>query len=132
MGVCRPALLPELFGARFGGARLRQHAGRRAEFRVGLVGLQLEIDLVERGERLPGVDHGTDLNKAFRYLPANPETHIGFDPRANGPDKAPLGRLSFVMNAGDQHWPDRDCMLRCNIVAAAERQRYRHHSGKCG
>jgi hypothetical protein len=122
--------VPELFGARFGGTRLRKHAGRRAEFRVGLLSLQLEIDFVERGKRLPGVDHGTDLYEALGYLPADPETHIGFDPRANGPDKAPLERLSFVVNASYQHWPDRDCTLRCNVVAAAERQGYRRPSEK--
>ena len=64
-----------------------EHAGRGAQFRLRLLGLQFEIDLVEGRERLAGNHEGADLNEALRHLSADTETQIAFDPRANGADK---------------------------------------------
>jgi hypothetical protein len=129
LGVGRPPLLPELLGARFGSACLCEHAGRGIEFGVGLVGLQLEIDLVERRQRLPGVDHCADLDEAFRYLPRDPEAQLAFGPGADGPDESAIASLGLIMDAGDQDRPYRRGMLRCDLVAACERKRERSNSG---
>ena len=63
--VGRPAFLPQVFGAGFSGTRLGKNAGRGAEFGRGLLRLQIEIDLVERRERLSGSDDGADLDQTL-------------------------------------------------------------------
>ena len=125
LGVGRPTFLPEFLGARFSGARLPEHAGRGAQFRLRLLGLQFEVDLVEGRERLAGNHEGADLNEALRHLSADTETQIAFDARANGADKSAIAGRCDVVDAGDQHRPDGGGMLRRNLVTARERQRQR-------
>jgi hypothetical protein len=61
--VGRPAFDAGL-GAGFA-APLGQNAGRGAEFGCGLLRLQIEIDLVQRRDRLSGSDNGADLDQTL-------------------------------------------------------------------
>ncbi len=97
-----PALGAQILGALLGGARLRQHAGGGAEFGLRLLGLQLQVDLIEGGERLADIDGLADLDQALGDLAGNPEAHVGLDPGPDGADKAALRGLGPVMHGSDQ------------------------------
>ena len=74
--------------ARVSAARgLRQHAGGGAEFGLGLLGLQLEVDFIQGGERLADVDGLADLDQALGDLAGHPEAHVGLDPGTDGADE---------------------------------------------
>ncbi len=73
-----PALGAQFLGAVFGGGGLRQHAGGGAEFGLGLLGLQLQIDLVEGGQRLADIDGLADLDQAPGHL-AGDSTNSPFE-----------------------------------------------------
>ena len=98
-----PALGAQILGALLGRARLRQHAGGGTEFGFRLLGLQLQIDLVESGERLTDIDGLANFNQALGDLAGNPEAHVRLDPGPDGADKAALGGFGRVMDGSDQH-----------------------------
>ena len=125
MGVGGPTLLPQFLGAAFGGACLRQHAGRGAQFRLRLLGLQLEIDFVERRERRAGIDQRANLDQALQYFSADAKSQIAFDPRADGADEGAVAGLGFVMDGSDQNGPNGGSVLGGDLVASGERQRQR-------
>src|SRR5262249_2473298 len=106
--IGRPALLAQFPGARFCSARLRKHPGRSAQFGSGLLGLQRQIDLIERRQRLARLDPRSDLAQTVGDLAGDPEAEIAFDPRADGSYKAPLADLWLVTGRGDQDRTDRD------------------------
>ena len=98
-----PALGAQILGALFGGGGLRQHAGRGAQFGLGLLGLQFQIDFIEGRERLADIDGLADLDQALGDLAGDPKAHVGLDPRLDGADKAALRRLRLVMHGCDQN-----------------------------
>ena len=77
-----PALGAKILGALFGGGRLPQHAGGGAELGLGLLGLQLQIDLIEGGERLADIDGLADLNQPLGDLAGTRESPCRFRPGA--------------------------------------------------
>ncbi len=113
-------LIAQLPGADLGGAGLRQHAGRGAEFGLGLLGLQLQVDFIEGRERLADIDGLADLDQTFGDLAGDPEAHVGLDPRTDGADEAALRRLGFIMRGGDQNRSRRLGLLGDRIVAAGQ------------
>ena len=90
-----PALGAQILGALLGGGSLRQHAGGGAEFGLGLLGLQLQIDFIEGGERLADIDGLADLDQALGYLAGDAKAHVGLDPGLDGADKAALWGLGL-------------------------------------
>ena len=122
-----PALGAQILGALLGGARLRQHAGGGAEFGLGLLGLQLQIDFVEGGERLADIDGLADFDQALCDLAGNPEAHVGLDPGPDGADEAALRRLGLVMHGGDQNRTARGGRFGRLFVAAGQRE---HRKGQ--
>ena len=88
-----PALGAQILGALLGGGGLRQHAGGGTEFGLGLLGLQLQIDFIEGGQRLADIDGLADLDQAFCHLAGDPEAHVGLDPGLDGADEAALRRF---------------------------------------
>ena len=118
-----PALGAQILGALFGGGGLRQHAGGGAEFGLGLLGLQLQIDLVEGGERLADIDGLADFDQALGDLAGYPETHVGLDPGLDRADETALGRFRFVMHGGDQNRPRWGGLLGDLVIAAGQRDR---------
>ena len=81
---------------------LRQHAGGGADLGLGLLGLQLQIGLVERRQRLAGLDGLADLDQPLRHLAGDPEAHVGLDPRPDRADEAALGRERRVADRRDE------------------------------
>src|SRR5262249_21835653 len=93
--IGRPAFLPQFPGARFSSARLRKHPGRSAQFGSGLLGLQRQIDLIERRQRLARLDPRSDLDQTFGDLAGDPEAEIALDPRTNRTHEASVADLSL-------------------------------------
>ncbi len=102
---------------------LSPYAGRRLELGLGLIGLQLEIGLIEQGQRLAGLDGVTDLDQALGDLAGNPEAKIGLDPRLDGADKGPVGGLVGVVNGSHQHRTHRGLRRRFGAGVTACQQR---------
>ena len=95
----------------FGGGGLRQHAGGGAEFGFRLLGLQLQIDFIERRERLADIDGLADLDQALGDFAGHPEAHVGLDPGLDGADETALRGFLLVMHlatrtgrAGSRFW----------------------------
>ena len=107
-----PALGAQILGALLGGGGLRQHAGGGAEFGLGLLGLQFQIDLVEGGERLADIDGLADFDQALGDLAGHPKAHVGLDPGLDGADKTALRGFRLVMHGGDQNRPRRGWLSR--------------------
>ena len=114
--------MAELLGPRFRGTRLGEHAACGALFGLRLLGLELEIDLVERSERLAGIDQRADLDQPLQDLAADAKSKVAFDARADGADEGTVARLRLVVDSGHQHGPDRRRSLRGDLVTAGERQ----------
>ena len=128
MRVGGPALGAQILGALFGGGGLRQHAGRGAEFGLGLLGLQLQIDFIEGGERLADIDGLADFHQSLGNLARDPKAHVGFDPRANGADETALGGLRLIMHGGDQNRPTGGSFFgHCFVAAGQRNHRQRQH-----
>ena len=102
---------------------LRQHAGGGAEFGLGLLGLQLQIDFIEGGERLADIDGLADLDQALCDLAGDPKTHVGLDPGLDGADKTALRRFRLVMHRRHQHRAPRGGLFGDFLVAAGQRDR---------
>ena len=117
-----PALGAQILGALLGGGGLRQHAGGGAEFGLGLLGLQLQIDFIEGGERLADIDGLADLDQALCHLAGNPKAHVGLDPGLDGADEAALRRFRLVMHGRDQHRAPGSGLFGHLLVAAGQRE----------
>src|SRR5262249_43302874 len=105
--IGRPALLAQFPGACFSSARLRKHPGRSAQFGSGLLGLQRQIDLIERRQQVARLDPRSDLDQTFGDLAGDPEAEVALDPRANGSYEASVADLGLIMDRGDQDRTDR-------------------------
>ena len=68
-----------------------------------LLGLQLQIDFIEGGERLADVDGLADLDQPLCHLAGDPEAHVGLDPGLDRADETALRRLRLIMDGGDQN-----------------------------
>ena len=123
MRVGGPALGAQILGAGFGGGGLRQHAGGGAEFGLGLLGLQLEVDFIQRCQGLADIDGLADLDQTLGDLAGHPEAHVGLDPGANGADETARRVLRLVMHLGDQHRAPGSGFLGDRLVAAGQRDR---------
>ena len=121
----RGLLGAQLLGTAFGSGRLRQDTLGRAQFGLGLLRLQLEINLIERRQRLADIDHLPDFNKALRDLAGNAEAHVRLDAGANGADKTALGGLGLVMDRRHQH-RGQERQRQQQAVAGQRNQRRRH------
>ncbi len=121
--VGRPALGAQFLGAGFGGGGLRQHAGGGTQFGLGLLGLQLQIDLIEGGQRLADIDGLADFDQAFCDLAGHPKAHVGLDPGLDGADKTALRRFRLVMHRGHQNRARRGGLFGDRVVAAGQRHR---------
>ncbi len=84
-------------------AGLRQHAGRGGEFGYRLLGLQLQVDLIEGRQRLADLDGLADLDQALCDLAGDPKAHVGFDPWLDGADETALRRLRLIMHRRHQN-----------------------------
>jgi hypothetical protein len=118
-----PAFGAQIPGALLGGGGLRQHAGGGAEFGLRLLGLQLQIDFIEGGQGLADIDGLADLDQAFCHFAGDPKTHVGFDPRLDGADKAALRRFGLVMHGCHQNRAPGRGFLGGHVVAAGQRNR---------
>ena len=95
-----------------GGGGLRQHAGGGAEFGLGLLGLQLQIDFIQGCQRLADIDGLADLDQALCDLAGDPEAHVGLDPGRMVPTKLRSGDSGLVMHRCDQHRARREWLSR--------------------
>ena len=131
MRIGGPALGAQILGAGFGGGGLRQHAGGGAEFGLGLLGLQLQIDFIQGGERLADIDGLADLDQTLGDLAGYPKPHVGLDPGLDRADKAALRRFRLVMHGGDQNRAPGSSLLGDLLVAAGQRnhQQRQHRTG---
>jgi hypothetical protein len=102
---------------------LRQHAGGRAEFGLGLFGLQFQIDLIEGRERLADIDGLAYFHKALRHLAGQPKAHVCLDPRPDRADKTALRLLSLVMRDGDKDRARGPGFFGDRLIAADQRNR---------
>ena len=116
-----PALGAQILGALLGGAGLRQHAGGGAEFGLGLLGLQFQIDFIEGRQRLADIDGLADLDQALGDLAGDPKAHVGFDPGLDGADEAALRRFRLVMHRATSTGRDGAAFSRDLVVAAGQR-----------
>ena len=101
------------------------------EFGLGLLGLQLQIDLIEGGERLADIDGLADLDQALCHLAGDPKAHVGLDPGLDGADKTALRRLRLIMHGRDQNRAPGGGLFGGLFVAAGQgdrHQRQRHAS----
>ena len=87
-----------------------------------MLGLQLQIDLVEGGERLADIDGLANLDQAPRDLAGNPEAHIRLDPGPDGADKAALGGFGRIMHRRDQNRTSRSDGFSGLLIAAGQRK----------
>jgi len=111
-----------------GGGGLRQHTGRGAEFGFGLLGLQLQVDFIEGGERLADIDGLADFDQALCNLARDPKTHVGLDPRLDGADETALRRFGLVMHGRDQDRAPGGGLFGYLFIAAGQRDhRQRQH-----
>jgi hypothetical protein len=120
----RPACCAQVLGALLGGTRLRQHAGGGAEFGLGLLGLQLQVDFIEGGEGLADIDGLADFNQAFCNFAGDPKTHVGFDPGLDGADKTARRRFRLVMHRRHQNRAGGHGFLGDLLIAAGQRDRH--------
>ena len=97
LGVRRPALGFQILCALLGRGGLGQDAGRGGLFSLGLLGLELQVDLVEGGERLADFDGLADLHETLGDLAGNPKAEIALDSGTDGADEAALGRLGIIV-----------------------------------
>ena len=118
LGIRGPALGAQILGALLGGAGLRQDPGGSTEFGFGLLGLQFQIDFIERRQRLADIDGLSDFDQALCDLARDPKAHIGLDPGLYRADKTALGGFGLVMDGGDQHRTPRGNLLGRLIIAA--------------
>ena len=105
-----------------GGGGLHQHAGGGAELGLRLLGLQLQIDFIEGGERLADVDGLTDLDQPLCHLARDPEAHVGLDPGLDRTDETALRRLRLIMDGGDQNGATGGGLFGHLVVAAGQRK----------
>ncbi len=116
-----PAFGAKILGALLGGGGLPQNAGGGAEFGLGLLGLQFQIDFIEGGERLADFDGLADLDQALCNLARHPKAHVGLDPGPYGADKAALRRGGLIMDGRDQNRAPGSRLLGRDFVAAGQR-----------
>ena len=119
-----PALGAQILGALLSGAGLRQHAGGGAEFGLGLLGLQFQIDFIEGCQGLADIDGLADFHQAFCHFARDPEPHVGLDSGLDGANKAAFRRFRLVMHGGDQDRARRRHFLRNHLVAPSQGDRY--------
>ena len=129
--VRSPALGAQILGALFGGGGLRQHAGSGMQFRIGLFGLQLQVDLIEGCQRLADIDGLPDFDQAFCHLARDAEAHVGLDPRLDGAYKAALRRLGLVVHGCHQDGARWRHLFRGQLVAAGQGDRQHRQHDTC-
>jgi len=117
------SLCAQILGALLRRGGLRQHAGGGAQLGLGLLGLQLQIDFIEGGQRLSDVDSLADFDQAFCDFAGHAETHVGLDPRLDGAHKAALRRFRLVTHRGHQYRTRRRRFLGDLVVAAGQGDR---------
>ena len=101
------------------------------EFGVGLLGLELQIDLVQRCQGLADIDGLADFDQAFGDLAGDPKAHVGLDPGLDRADKTALRRFRLVMGGGDQHRARRHRFFGDFVVAAGQGERQKSQRCAC-
>ncbi len=101
------------------------------EFGLGLLGLQLQVDFIQRRQRLADIDGLADLDQALGDLAGDPKAHVGLDPGADGADKTALRAFRLVMHGSDQYRAPGSGFLGHRVVAAGQgdRQHRQHYTG---
>jgi hypothetical protein len=90
---------------------------------IGLLGLELQIGLIEGRERLPDLDGVANFDEPLGNLAGNAKAHVSLDPGPDGADKAPLRIIGFIMHGGDQDRSVRGGFLGDLLVAAGQQDR---------
>ena len=98
-----PAVLPELYGARFLGGGLHQGHVGRGVFGVGLFLLQLEVGVVQRRQHCAGLHALPNFDEALHDFAGDSKAEVGFNARPDRSDKFPGLRLWGEVNLGDEH-----------------------------
>jgi len=104
----------------------------RRGIRLGLLGLQFQIDFIEGGERLADLDGLTDFNEALCDLAWDPKAHVGSMRGLMVADKAPLRRGGLIMHGSDQNGRPGNGLFGRDFVAAGQRdhRQRQHRSGQ--
>jgi len=100
-----PSLAAQFRGALLVGQGLRLRHARGGEFGVGLLLLQPQILLVERGDWVARLHLLSDFDEALDDLSGDPETLVRLNPRTDCGDKFARLRLGGVTGRRDQHRP---------------------------
>jgi hypothetical protein len=98
----RPALPHERLDALQLGLSLRQRGGRRRLLGLGPFALETQVDLVERGERLPGLHGVPDADQPTRHLAGNAKGEVALHPRPDRADEAALADPRLEAHALDE------------------------------
>ncbi len=123
MRIGGPALGAQILGALFRGTGLGQYAGGGAEFCLGLLGLQFQIDFIEGCQGLADINCLADFDQALCHFARDPEPHVGLDSGLDGANEAAFRRFRLVVHGGDQDRARRRHFLRNHLVAPSQGDR---------
>ena len=100
-------------------------------FGVGLLGLQLQIGLIEQRQLLADFHGVADLDEPLGHLAGDPEADVGLGARLDRADEAALRCLRRIMHRGDQNRALGELLFGILAIAARQTEHRYRQQGTC-